>query len=284
MEGNSLEPHEPKWSNWLRCPTWTLLGGVFLLLNIEPDDQFGLCLMDSVQSFVAWGRLGRGAESFGLENDAKFAQQVHKVASALAEALASAEEGKLIVTRDGPIHPTNSPRWRAWVAPRDFVRWAYSENYQVPAALVPLISGAPTPKQITRTGSNVDTEASLSVTRIATPPAAHTVSGRDAQPSRSLERESVVAVGTQISVPGKASSDETGTATFIRPPLKSAYQEQEILRVIRELGHDPKALPFNSAGQDGIKKLARKRLKFSKAVFDHAWKRLKADRRIAYVS
>lgn len=59
-----------------------------------------------------------------------------------------------------------------------------------------------------------------------------------------------------------------------RPMGRQIFQENEILRVIRELGYDPKALPKDTSGKDGIKAKVRAMLHFSVSVFDKAWERL----------
>ena len=53
-------------------------------------------------------------------------------------------------------------------------------------------------------------------------------------------------------------------------------QETEILRVIRELKYDPKALPRMAPGKPWVKSQARTRLKYSSTVFDKAWERLRS--------
>ena len=68
------------------------------------------------------------------------------------------------------------------------------------------------------------------------------------------------------------STEETGEA---KPLQRQRYQEQEILRVVRELGVDPMALPVPIPGTSGIKAKVRKQLTFSKTVFDKAWERLR---------
>lgn len=63
-------------------------------------------------------------------------------------------------------------------------------------------------------------------------------------------------------------------------PLQSRqrYQEQEILRVLRELGHDPHRLPDTPDGKSGPKAHARAKCpKMSRKVFDKAWQRLRDD-------
>lgn len=67
-----------------------------------------------------------------------------------------------------------------------------------------------------------------------------------------------------------------------QPVQRSAHQEQEILRVISELGHDSTRLPETPRGRPGIKQQVRQRLtKFTDDVFNKAWKRLRNNGQIA---
>ncbi|WP_027784352.1 MULTISPECIES: hypothetical protein [Burkholderia] len=66
-----------------------------------------------------------------------------------------------------------------------------------------------------------------------------------------------------------------------RPPLQQRHQENEILRVIRELGEDPARLPKQTPGKPGIKAAVRAKLAFSGKVFDLAWERLRKNGEIA---
>jgi hypothetical protein len=66
-----------------------------------------------------------------------------------------------------------------------------------------------------------------------------------------------------------------------RPLPQQRFQEQEILRVIRELGHDPKALPKIRRGMPGVKSAVRSGLKkFTPSVFEKAWDRLRQNQEI----
>lgn len=70
----------------------------------------------------------------------------------------------------------------------------------------------------------------------------------------------------------------------MRPLQRQRHQEAEILRVLRELGHDPHALPRNTPGRAGPKAAAFGRLGWKKeerGVFDKAWERLRQARDIA---
>lgn len=60
-----------------------------------------------------------------------------------------------------------------------------------------------------------------------------------------------------------------------QPPKTQRWQEDEILRVLRGLGYDPKALPRNPPGSPGAKAQARAQLTFTSKVFDKAWERLR---------
>lgn len=63
----------------------------------------------------------------------------------------------------------------------------------------------------------------------------------------------------------------------VRPLPAQRWQENEILRVIGELGHDPRKLPKNKPGKAGVKAEVRALLSFSPKVFELAWERLRKD-------
>lgn len=65
-------------------------------------------------------------------------------------------------------------------------------------------------------------------------------------------------------------------ATGTRPPQQQRHQEQEILRVLDQLGYTPAALPKSPPGTKGPKAAARQELKYSTGVFNKAWERLRA--------
>jgi hypothetical protein len=65
-----------------------------------------------------------------------------------------------------------------------------------------------------------------------------------------------------------------------RPLPQQQFQEQEILRVILSLSHDPKKLPKREDNKPGIKAEVRQALTFSPKVFDKAWERLRANQDI----
>lgn len=60
-----------------------------------------------------------------------------------------------------------------------------------------------------------------------------------------------------------------------QPLMRQRHQEQEILRVIKKLGYEAKALSKPLRGKKGIKSEVRAELKFSAKVFDKAWERLR---------
>ena len=74
-----------------------------------------------------------------------------------------------------------------------------------------------------------------------------------------------------------AAADKSPSA---RPPSQQRFQEEAILRVIRDLGLDPLALPSNERGKPGVKTDVRAKLGFSSAVFNKAWERLRSQRDI----
>jgi hypothetical protein len=66
------------------------------------------------------------------------------------------------------------------------------------------------------------------------------------------------------------------------PLSRQRHQENELLRVLAELGHDPKALPKWSPTTPGVKKEARAKLpRMTEKVFDKAWERLRSSGDIA---
>lgn len=71
-----------------------------------------------------------------------------------------------------------------------------------------------------------------------------------------------------------------------KPRTRLRDQEKAILAGISDLGYDPKQLPKNSPGKDGVKKQVRVRLAENSlfegtTVFDRAWERLRKDGDIA---
>jgi hypothetical protein len=67
----------------------------------------------------------------------------------------------------------------------------------------------------------------------------------------------------------------SATKQVQKPLSRQRHQEQEILRVIGELGHDPQLLPVAPNGKPGVKQEVRKQLNFPVSVFDKAWERLR---------
>lgn len=66
-----------------------------------------------------------------------------------------------------------------------------------------------------------------------------------------------------------------------KPLQRHRFQEQEIVRVIRGLGHDPAAIPKWQSGKSGIKAAIRAKLpEFTDKVFEKAWERLRKDKTI----
>ena len=62
-----------------------------------------------------------------------------------------------------------------------------------------------------------------------------------------------------------------------RPEPQQRFQENEILRVIEELGFNATSLPLWEAGKRGVKAQVREELKFSSNVFNKAWARLREE-------
>lgn len=75
-------------------------------------------------------------------------------------------------------------------------------------------------------------------------------------------------------LPAHSGTQECNEVSPSRPMPAQRFQEQEILRVIGELKHNPKKLPKDTPGKKGIKHAVRTRLRFTPAVFDKAWERL----------
>lgn len=85
----------------------------------------------------------------------------------------------------------------------------------------------------------------------------------------------------QVEVSQSTTANEADSkANSGKPPPRQRFQEQEILRVIRELKHDPKKLPKDVSGKEGVKAEVRSMLDFSPRVFDKAWERLSSMKEI----
>lgn len=65
-----------------------------------------------------------------------------------------------------------------------------------------------------------------------------------------------------------------------KPIQQQLHQENEILRVIIELGHIATSIPKHISGKPGLKAQVRESLNFSENVFEKAWGRLRNERRI----
>ena len=68
-----------------------------------------------------------------------------------------------------------------------------------------------------------------------------------------------------------------------KPQSVQRWREDEILRVIGELGYSATNLPINKAGKRGVKADVKEKLisnKFTKSMFYHAWDELRSDKRI----
>jgi len=71
-------------------------------------------------------------------------------------------------------------------------------------------------------------------------------------------------------------------ATKVVAVQRNASQDALVLRKLRELGFDPKALPKAKPGKPGVRNAVRKALGgFSDSVFKKSWQRLRNDGEIA---
>jgi hypothetical protein len=73
-------------------------------------------------------------------------------------------------------------------------------------------------------------------------------------------------------------SDDISPTATSRPMPRQRYQELEILRVLRELGFNPLALPTHTPGYSGVKAAVRSKLTdpmWRDTVFNSAWKRMR---------
>ena len=78
----------------------------------------------------------------------------------------------------------------------------------------------------------------------------------------------------------KAKTKPETSAPEHRPISRFRHQEDEIIRVIVELGYNPVELPKLQPGKPWVKSEVRTRLQFTKGVFDKAWERLSSQNRI----
>lgn len=74
--------------------------------------------------------------------------------------------------------------------------------------------------------------------------------------------------------------DSEGGQQNVRPLQRQLSQEQEIMRVIRELKYEPTMLPKAKPGTSGVKAAVRDKLNFAPGVFNKAWERLRAQEEI----
>lgn len=65
------------------------------------------------------------------------------------------------------------------------------------------------------------------------------------------------------------------TKTTAKPVPAQRLQEQEVLRVIAELGYTANSLPKTKAGKSGVKAIVKQKLNYSTGVFNKAWERLR---------
>lgn len=118
-------------------------------------------------------------------------------------------------------------------------------------------------------------DAALDAMRVTTPDQGHSVT--------QTRRDAIPVAQT----PDDAATADTSAPPAANKPLpRQQYQEDEILRVIRELGEDPKALPKQKAGTKGIKSAVRAKLTspdWTESIFTKAWERLLGNDDIAYV-
>lgn len=73
-----------------------------------------------------------------------------------------------------------------------------------------------------------------------------------------------------------------------KPLQRQIWQEEEVLRAIKELGYDPKALPSYENGRPGVKAKVKKALGSKgmwagETVFKKAWERLSNKGEIVYI-
>lgn len=102
-------------------------------------------------------------------------------------------------------------------------------------------------------------------------------------------QQATLPVSSQIAEPtapalvesnGETPESNERPSSAAKPLPAQRFQEQEILRVIKELGYDPKGLPKDSPGRNGVKAEVRARLNFTTLVFNKAWERLSSARDI----
>ena len=89
--------------------------------------------------------------------------------------------------------------------------------------------------------------------------------------------ESILKAYSAAASPGTPESAKPPSPVATRPLPAQRWQENEILRVIHELGYVAKALPKSEPGKKGVKAEVRKIVPLnSTGIFDGAWERLRA--------
>ena len=78
-----------------------------------------------------------------------------------------------------------------------------------------------------------------------------------------------------VALPSGAPEMAAPVVASAAPIPRQRFQENEILRVIGELGYTAKAIPKSPPGKKGPKAAVRAKLKMTSGVFDLAWERLR---------
>ncbi|SIQ85145.1 hypothetical protein SAMN05421778_10552 [Sphaerotilus natans] len=98
-------------------------------------------------------------------------------------------------------------------------------------------------------------------------------------PTLELPPEPAQAAAATEAAPSASASPAARPEAVAVPLQRQRHQEAEILRVLRELGRDPTALPRNDPGKAGPKAAVRQRLGhlpgWGVSVFNKAWERLR---------
>jgi hypothetical protein len=104
-----------------------------------------------------------------------------------------------------------------------------------------------------------------------------TASAPDAEPPAAVAPE----VTPDDDDQAESATPAPAPAQNTKPLNRQPYQEDEILRVIHELGYEADALPKFVPGKPWVKSAVRKKIpSWSDSVFDLAWERLRKDKRI----
>lgn len=161
-----------------------------------------------------------------------------------------------MLCRPGEYRPDDMDRE---VFMRDAIAFAVDVGWEVPGWLRSLIVDAPSsvvsPTTLNQSAGEQEGQEDTEYLPAPTASCALTErpAGTDAEP---------VTTGSQLS--------------------RHRHQENELLRVLAELGHDPKTLPKWSPTKPGVKKEARAKLpRMTEKVFDKAWERLRSSGGIA---